>query len=66
VTADGFPIVVLSRLLGTRIRRTTGADLLEPVCREARKNGLPIFMLARRPSRAPGIPIAPPVGGRAD
>jgi len=27
VTADGFPIVVLSRLLGTRIRRTTGADL---------------------------------------
>jgi N-acetylglucosaminyldiphosphoundecaprenol N-acetyl-beta-D-mannosaminyltransferase len=45
VTADGFPIVVLSRLMGTRIRRTTGADLVEPVCREAQKNGLPIFML---------------------
>jgi N-acetylglucosaminyldiphosphoundecaprenol N-acetyl-beta-D-mannosaminyltransferase len=45
VTADGFPIVVLSRLLGTRIRRTTGADLVEPVCREAQRNGLPIFML---------------------
>src|SRR4051794_38673107 len=27
VTADGFPIVVLSRLMGTPIRRTTGADL---------------------------------------
>jgi N-acetylglucosaminyldiphosphoundecaprenol N-acetyl-beta-D-mannosaminyltransferase len=45
VTADGFPIVVLSRLMGTPIRRTTGADLVEPVCREARKKGLPIYML---------------------
>jgi N-acetylglucosaminyldiphosphoundecaprenol N-acetyl-beta-D-mannosaminyltransferase len=45
VTADGFPIVVLSRLLGTRIERTTGADLVEPVCREAGKNGLPVFLL---------------------
>jgi N-acetylglucosaminyldiphosphoundecaprenol N-acetyl-beta-D-mannosaminyltransferase len=45
VTADGFPIVVLSRLMGTPIRRTTGADLVEPVCREARKQGLPIYML---------------------
>src|SRR5258706_10205383 len=45
VTADGFPIVVLSRLLGTRIERTTGADLVEPLCREAGKNGLPIFLL---------------------
>ena len=32
VTADGFPIVVLSRLMGIRIERTTGADLVEPVC----------------------------------
>jgi N-acetylglucosaminyldiphosphoundecaprenol N-acetyl-beta-D-mannosaminyltransferase len=45
VTADGFPIVVLSRLMGTRIRRTTGADLVEPVCREAQKKRLPIFMM---------------------
>ena len=45
VTADGFPIVVLSRLLGTRIERTTGADLVEPICREAGKKGLPIFLL---------------------
>jgi exopolysaccharide biosynthesis WecB/TagA/CpsF family protein len=45
VTADGFPIVVLSRLLGTPIRRTTGADLVEPVCEEAQKRGLPIYML---------------------
>src|SRR5882757_8784312 len=45
VTADGFPIVVLSRLLGSRIERTTGADLVEPVCREAGKKGLPVFLL---------------------
>jgi N-acetylglucosaminyldiphosphoundecaprenol N-acetyl-beta-D-mannosaminyltransferase len=45
VTADGFPIVVLSRLMGTPIERTTGADLVEPVCQEARRKGLPIFML---------------------
>ena len=45
VTADGFPIVVLSRLMGTRIERTTGADLVEPVCAEARKKGLPVFLL---------------------
>src|SRR3954451_7798241 len=45
VTADGFPIVLLSRLLGTPIERTTGADLVEPLCREARKKQLPIFLL---------------------
>ncbi len=45
VTADGFPIVVLSRLLGVRIRRTAGSDLIEPVCRQARRKHLPIFMM---------------------
>jgi N-acetylglucosaminyldiphosphoundecaprenol N-acetyl-beta-D-mannosaminyltransferase len=45
VTADGFPIVVLGRLLGSPISRTTGADLVEPVCQEAQKQGIPVFML---------------------
>src|SRR3954470_8024525 len=45
VTADGFSIVVLSGLLGPRIERTTGADLVEPLCQEAGKKGLPIFLL---------------------
>jgi len=45
VTADGFPIVMLGRLLGTRIRRTTGADLVEPICQQAQRRGLPIYML---------------------
>jgi exopolysaccharide biosynthesis WecB/TagA/CpsF family protein len=45
VTADGFPIVMLSHLLGKPIKRTTGADLVEPLCREAGKKGLPVFMM---------------------
>ena len=45
VTADGFPIVILGRLLGTPIERTTGADLVEPVCQEAGKKHLPVFLL---------------------
>jgi N-acetylglucosaminyldiphosphoundecaprenol N-acetyl-beta-D-mannosaminyltransferase len=45
VTADGFPIVMLSRMLGTVITRTTGADLVEPVCREAGLKHLPVFLL---------------------
>ncbi|MCX7319485.1 MAG: WecB/TagA/CpsF family glycosyltransferase [Hyphomicrobiales bacterium] len=44
VTADGFPIVVLSRLLGVPIARTTGADLVEPLCEAAGAKGLPIFL----------------------
>jgi exopolysaccharide biosynthesis WecB/TagA/CpsF family protein len=44
VTADGFPIVVLSHLLGTPITRTTGADLVAPLCEAAGKRGLPIFL----------------------
>lgn len=44
VTADGFPIVVLSRLLGVPITRTAGADLVEPLCAAAGKKGLPIFL----------------------
>jgi exopolysaccharide biosynthesis WecB/TagA/CpsF family protein len=69
VTADGFPIVVLSRLMGTQIKRTTGADLVEPVCQEARRKGLSIFLLGsndhtlsitatRLSERFPGLEVA--------
>jgi N-acetylglucosaminyldiphosphoundecaprenol N-acetyl-beta-D-mannosaminyltransferase len=44
VTADGFPIVVLSHMLGTPIARTTGADLVAPLCEAAGLKGLPIFL----------------------
>jgi N-acetylglucosaminyldiphosphoundecaprenol N-acetyl-beta-D-mannosaminyltransferase len=45
VTADGFPIVVLGRLMGARIERTTGADLVEPICKEAERRSLPVFLM---------------------
>ncbi|MGP9813779.1 WecB/TagA/CpsF family glycosyltransferase [Rhodopseudomonas sp. NSM] len=50
VTADGFPIVMLSRLLGTPIERTTGADLVEPLCQAAQQKGLSIFLLGSNES----------------
>jgi N-acetylglucosaminyldiphosphoundecaprenol N-acetyl-beta-D-mannosaminyltransferase len=43
VTADGFPIVILGRLAGSEVSRTTGADLINPVCREAASRGLTVF-----------------------
>lgn len=45
VTADGFPIVLLGRLNGVHVRRTTGADLLVPLWAEAAHHHLPIFLL---------------------
>jgi exopolysaccharide biosynthesis WecB/TagA/CpsF family protein len=50
VTADGFPIVVLGRLAKSPIRRTTGADLIEPICEEASRRGLPVFFLGSSPA----------------
>ncbi|MGN6308795.1 MAG: WecB/TagA/CpsF family glycosyltransferase [Xanthobacteraceae bacterium] len=44
VTADGFPIVILGRLSGAPIERTTGADLVHPLCAEAGRNGLPVYL----------------------
>jgi N-acetylglucosaminyldiphosphoundecaprenol N-acetyl-beta-D-mannosaminyltransferase len=68
VTADGFPIVILGRLAGSKVTRTTGADLVEPVCREAASRGLTVFFFgstmetlaecARRlESRHPGLKV---------
>ena len=45
VTADGFPIVMMGRLAGVPLTRTTGADLVRPLCREAARHQLPIFLL---------------------
>lgn len=45
VTADGFPIVALGRLAGVRLKRTTGADLVEPLCEQAAKQGIPVYLL---------------------
>ncbi|MBX6328372.1 MAG: WecB/TagA/CpsF family glycosyltransferase [Pseudolabrys sp.] len=45
VTADGFPIVLIGRLKGIPVSRTTGADLVLPLCAQAARHGLPVFLL---------------------
>lgn len=46
VTADGMPIVVLSRLLGNALPvRVTGADLVPAICRRFAKEGLSVYVL---------------------
>lgn len=45
VTADGFPITLLARLDRTTIHRTTGADLVDPLCAAAAENDLPTYLV---------------------
>ena len=45
VLADGFPIVTFARMKGVALERATGSDLIEPLCREAAVNGLPIYLM---------------------
>jgi N-acetylglucosaminyldiphosphoundecaprenol N-acetyl-beta-D-mannosaminyltransferase len=45
VTADGWPVVWMLRRQGHPIERTTGADLVEPVCARAAQVGLPIYFI---------------------
>jgi len=45
VTADGFPIVALSRLKGCELTRTTGSDLIDPLCAAAARHRLPVFLM---------------------
>ena len=46
VTADGMPIVLLSRLLRRRIpERVTGADMVPAICRRAAAEGLKVYVL---------------------
>jgi len=44
VTPDGFPIVTFARMEGVVLERTTGADLIVPLCREAAAHGYPVFL----------------------
>lgn len=45
VTADGWPIVWHMSQHGHKLERTTGADLLEPVCRQAAEQATPIYFV---------------------
>lgn len=44
VTADGAPVVRLGRRKWQGLKRTTGADMLVPVCLAAAEQGLSIFL----------------------
>jgi exopolysaccharide biosynthesis WecB/TagA/CpsF family protein len=44
VTADGAPIVWLSRRQGARLSRTTGADLVIPLVEEAARQQIPVYV----------------------
>ena len=44
VTADGFPIAMLGRIAGVPIERTTGSDMLLPMCEAASRQGISIFL----------------------
>lgn len=46
VTADGMPIVLLSRLLRSRLpERVTGADMVPAICRRCAEEGLSVYVL---------------------
>jgi N-acetylglucosaminyldiphosphoundecaprenol N-acetyl-beta-D-mannosaminyltransferase len=48
VSADGQPVVALARRDGINLDRTTGADLIEPLCGAAAEEGLSIFLFGSR------------------
>jgi exopolysaccharide biosynthesis WecB/TagA/CpsF family protein len=77
ITADGFPIVKLARMQGTRLDRVTGADLVVPLARAAALSRIPVHLFGstddvlqkaaeKLQSLAPGLSIAgmeaPPMG----
>lgn len=77
VSADGAPVAVLARRQAPGITRTTGADLVRPLCRKAAEAGIPVAFFgsspetlecsaARLEAEFPGLKIvhreAPPYG----
>lgn len=44
VLPDGFPIVLAGLLQRRSVRRTAGSDLIEPLCAEASRRGLPVLL----------------------
>ncbi len=44
VTADGAPLVWMARRQGVSLGRTTGADMLDPLCAAAADAGLPVAL----------------------
>ena len=44
ISADGQPVVTLARRAGTKIRRTTGADIVFPLCEAAAAAKFSVFL----------------------
>jgi exopolysaccharide biosynthesis WecB/TagA/CpsF family protein len=44
VSADGQPIVKLARCIGTKIERTTGADLVDPLCAACAEMDISVYL----------------------
>ncbi len=44
VTADGEPIARIARRKWPAVRRTTGADMMVPLCEAAAENNLPVYL----------------------
>ena len=44
VTADGAPVVAMARRQDRRVSVTTGADLVEPLCKAAAEDGLSVYL----------------------
>jgi exopolysaccharide biosynthesis WecB/TagA/CpsF family protein len=44
VTADGAPVAAMARETAPQVRRTTGADLFQPLCAVAARAGAPIAL----------------------
>ena len=50
VTADGAPVVKLTRAQAPAMARTTGADLVPPLCQSAAAHGLPVYLFGATPA----------------
>ncbi len=77
IMADGAPVAALARWQGADVERSPGPDLMIPMCRQAARRGIPVFMFGTREdvleagadrlrAECPGLEIrgieAPPFG----
>lgn len=54
VTADGWPVVWLAKRQGATSERTTGADMVEPLCAAAAAQGLGVYFVGPGPEAQAG------------
>ncbi len=50
ITADGAPVVAMARRQGASIERTTGADLVLPLCEAAAAARVPVYFFGATPA----------------